>query len=80
MESITSKRKIDLINIVEKLEKKISDLTEENRLLMLQQDTDDDDVVDVTVPITKPKKKKLRDMDEFELARHMSRKTSIRQL
>ena len=90
---LTKLKKAELIELVEKLQdkaakskgnedllQKIADLEEENRLLAIQQD--DDEVVDVTTPITTPKTKtkKLSEMDEFELAEHMRLTTSIKQL
>lgn len=79
--------KADLIALVEKQKKTIdenvvnkgliSDLKEENRLLMIQLE-EDSDAVDVNVPVTTPKakKKKLADMGEFEAAQHLRLTTS----
>ena len=58
------------------LKKKIAELEEVNRLLAIQQD--DETVVNVNVPVTtpQPKKKKLTEMGEMELAEHLRLTTS----
>ena len=68
------------VSEAKKLKKKVSELEEENKLLALQQDTEDD-TDDVTRPVTaSPKKgKKISQMDEFEIAEHMRNKLNKKQ-
>ncbi len=63
------------IKQVDKLKSKIAELREENKYLAMQQE---DDVEDVTAPVTatKPTQKKFSDMNEFELADFMRKTTS----